>query len=43
MSAFHMLARGHHVFAPFSILILINQPKKTNLPLIILEITKKSI
>jgi hypothetical protein len=38
-----MLARGHHVFASFSILILINQPKKTNLPLIILEIIKKSI
>lgn len=40
--AFHALARGHHEPTMFFILMLIDQPKKINLPLMVLKITKKT-
>jgi hypothetical protein len=39
---FHVLARDFHVPPMFFILILINQSKKINLPLMVLKITKKT-
>lgn len=41
--AFHALARGHHEPTMFFILMLIDQPKKINLPLMVLKITKKRL
>lgn len=41
--AFHALARGHHEPTMFFILMLIDQPKKINLPLMVLKITKKPL
>jgi len=38
---FNALARGYHVPPMFFILILIDEPKKINLPLMVLKITKK--
>jgi hypothetical protein len=40
---FHALARDFHVPPMFFILILINQSKKINLPLMVLKITKKNL
>jgi hypothetical protein len=40
---FHALTRDHHVPTIFFILILIDQPKKINLFLMVLKITKKPL